>query len=869
MAYPVMALPTADRLPVEQVREALREALASGTGDCVVLHAPTGSGKSTKVPQMLLDSGVVGEGRRVVVLQPRRIAARLLARRVAWELGCKPGETVGYHVRFDRAFGVRTRILFITEGILLGMLADDPLLSTVGALVFDEFHERHLQSDLGIALARLLQRGARPDLRIVVMSATLDVDQVAGFLAPCAVLGVEARQHPVEVRYAGEAARDRLGREREPVWERAAAELERLAAGGMDGHTLVFMPGAYEIARTVAAIQSLPAGRRLRVLPLHGGLSPAQQDAAVEPSNVPKVIVATNVAETSLTIDGVTSVIDSGLARVPRYDPRRGIDTLLVEKIDRASADQRAGRAGRTSPGRCIRLWSEASHTQRPAQGTPEVARVDLAEAILALKAMGHASLETFPWLEAPAPEALERAEHVLADIGALDADGRLTETGLMLRRIPAHPRVARLLLEGRRNGVLEDVACLAALLQGRPLLERQVTPAMSAARERHAPDAASDVLAVLALWQGARDRNYDEAFCREIGLRAAAAREADRVAAQFAMLANSCECGQPTDSHEVSPSRERAEALGRCLVAAFADHVALRDNPGTLRCSLTRGRRGELRRDSAARDAKLLVACEIEETQRGGEVVVLLSMASAIERAWIEEAFPGEFEECVEAVWDSTHREVVARRRVRFRGLVLDDQPADKPDPEAAAEMLARRVCSGELVLKGWTAEVDKWIDRVNFLAAVAPDLGIAAIDEESRLMLTAEVCEGATAYRQIKERLVLPTLKRWLTQEQQRLVEEAAPVSIQLPGRSRPLQIRYEPHIPRATVAAKLQDFYDVPQSRLTIVFGRVPLTVELLAPNGRPAQITNNLDAFWTTSYPLVRKELKGRYPKHEWR
>lgn len=857
-----------DRLPVDELVAPLRTALMSG--GCAVVNAPTGSGKSTRLPQILFRAGVLEKDRRIVVLQPRRMAARMLARRVAWEFGCQLGEHVGYHIRFDRVYSAKTRILFITEGILLGMLAEDPRLESVGVLVFDEFHERHLHSDLGIALARSLQASTRPDLKIVVMSATLDTEHVSQYLAPCPVLRVDVRQHPVEVCYAGEPARDRLGRESERIWDRAAREFASLAAGGLDGHTLIFMPGAYEIARTVAAIQASNVCRGVKVYPLHGALPPAQQDAAIEPTTSPKVIVATNVAETSLTIEGVTTVIDSGLARISRFDPKRGIDTLLVEKIDRAAADQRAGRAGRTSPGRCLRLWSEAAHARRPIKATPEVARVDLAETLLALMSMGYTNLHDFPWLEAPSADSQERALRLLAEIGAVASDGGLTEVGRMMARIPAHPRLARLLIEGMRYGILATTVRLAAMLQGRPLLERQATTAVADARSEIMPKASCDVTLALALWQAARDCDYEETFCRNIGLRAGAAREADRVAEQLSALVTSVSA--KSSGATSGPSQgavDNCEALGRSLVAAFADHIARRDHAGTLRCSLTHERRGELTRDSLAREAKVFVACEIEETQRGNEVVVLLSMASAIEQSWIEQVFPNEFLEGIEVIWDASRREVVARQRVRFRGLLLDDQAGGAPNLEKAAGLLAQKVCSGELKLEGWDGAVENWIARVNFVAAAAPDLGIAPIDQEAKLMLTAEACVGATSYREIKQRQILPALKNWLSREQRQIVEQAAPETITLPGRSRPLRIRYEPHIPRAIVSAKLQDFYDVPQASLMIVFGRVALTVELLAPNGRPAQITNDLDAFWKTSYPMVKKDLKGRYPKHEWR
>src|SRR3954462_13468915 len=455
-------------LPIYELESAVVAAVR-GAGRLIV-QAPTGSGKSTQIPQMLWRHGLLGEKGEVVVLQPRRLAARLLAKRVAEEAGTSLGEGVGYQIRLESRVSERTRIRFFTEGILLRQMSFDTNLRGIRAIVFDEFHERHLYGDISLARALQIQQTIRPDLKIIVMSATLDAGALKTYLAPCDVLVSQGRSFPVSVEYLTKA----VSFENDPVWDVAAAECERVASAG-GGDMLVFMPGAYEISRTVQAIQGSRTLRDFIVFPLHGELPPEQQDRAVERYEARKIIVSTNVAETSLTIEGVTAVIDSGLARVARFDPHRGINTLLIEKISVASADQRAGRAGRTAPGICVRLWTEREHAQRPLQELPEVKRLDLSEVVLTLKASGIDDVFSFPWLEKPDPKALERAETLLADLGAISGDrnsrspgreprdgskedvrpgapvpgysgGTITEVGRKMLRFPVHPRYARML---------------------------------------------------------------------------------------------------------------------------------------------------------------------------------------------------------------------------------------------------------------------------------------------------------------------------------------------------------------------------------------------------------------------------------------
>ncbi len=859
-----------DNLPIHSIAVELKNAL-SGSLPRAILQAPTGSGKSTQAPQIILDSGLIPSGQQVVVLQPRRLAARLLAKRIAHERDGKLGDEVGYHIRFDRQFGAHTRIKLVTEGILLRQMLSEPTLPNVGAVVFDEFHERHLYSDLGIAMVKQLQETVRPDLKIIVMSATLDTESLAEYLAPAEVLTVDTRTYPLTIEYSA-AAQKVAGA---PVWDQAAHHFERLSRE-YDGDCLIFMPGAYEIKRTVESIQCTKAGRESLVFPLYGELRPEEQDAAVAQYDKRKVVVATNVAETSITIDGVRLVIDSGLVRVARYDPHRGVNTLLIEKTSRASADQRAGRAGRTAPGHALRLWSEKEHEHREERELAEIKRIDLSETLLALGKAGVTDFDAFPWFERPEQASLKRGIELLMDLGALHRKVdlprkvkgehyELTEIGRKLADFPLHPRWARLLLAAHDEGCVWHAALLAAFAQGRDILMPLRERRKREEREAVLGDAPSDFFQWLSAWGMARKQNFNHGFCRQWGIHANASRDADRAAEQFRRIAES-------QGLNAGPGPLDEDALRRCILLAFSDHLAKRDGRGTLRCSIVHGRRGELKRDSAARDAELFVAAEIDEIETRGDVNVVLSLATEIEEGWLEEFFPDDFAVQSEVVYDKDLRRVVMREERKFRDLVLASTDRGEPTSYAAAALLADEIMAGKLELKKWTSQRDEWISRVNFAAQSFPELEVEVIDDEARKMILEQFCYGCVSYKEIRDKDPWPFLKDWLTGEQIAALDYMAPLEFTLPNRRRPSKIRYEPDAPggpRAVISSKLQDFYDVDPKQLIIGNGRIPLVIEMLAPNGRPCQITEDLENFWKTSYEGVKKELRGRYPKHEWR
>jgi len=867
-------------LPIYELRGELTQALSESNR--FLIEAPTGSGKSTQIPQMVLDCGAAGSG-EVVVLQPRRLAARLLAKRVAFERGVELGGEVGYQVRMERHVSKHTMIRYVTEGILLRQFLSDPELKGISTIIFDEFHERHIYGDITLARALLLQK-TRPDLKIIVMSATLDAGPLRDYLAPCRELKSEGRMFPVEVEYSPK----RIDFQHHPVWEAAADAFEKEIESGAEGDVLVFMPGAYEIARTVEAIRSKKCAREFAVLPLHGELRANEQDAAVGECAQRKVVVATNVAETSITIDGIRIVIDSGLARIARYDPRRGINTLLIERISQASAAQRAGRGGRTAPGKCMRLWTEKEHAARSAQELPEILRHDLAEVVLTLKASGIDDIENFQWLEKPNPESLARTLTLLTDLGALtparserlalpnDSNptggatsptepthklgGQLTEIGRKMVSFPMHPRYARMLIAGEKYECVRQACLIAALTQGRGILERNKGKQTRGERDDLlGDDDVSDFKRLMRAWSFADKNNYRTEACRPLGIHAGAARLVKPLYERFLKIAE--EAGLSINSR---PPKD--DDLQKCILTAFSDQVAKRRDQGTLHCEVVHGRAGDLDRDSMVRGSGLFVAAEIAEIEGGRDLNVRLNLCTAIEEEWLEELFPDDVVEKTEARFDSTLKRAVSKHWTEFRGLELHSKVTQDVDPQQAAEIIATEVLEGRLTIPKWDDSVERWINRVNCLAQHCPDYGISKIDDEAREAMIQEICFGAVCRKDLKERPVKKVVQSWLTPVQRDMVDKQAPERIKLPS-GFGVQVRYEagqaPVI--ATTIQKLYGLEETPR----IGFGQIPVVVEALAPNQRPQQKTTDMKSFWANTYPLLKKELKGRYPKHDWR
>lgn len=833
-------------LPIDKIRPRLEEAWERVPN--FILRAPTGSGKSTRVPRYLWEWGGFDSGKTVIVLQPRRMAARMLARRVASELGESLGQTAGYRIRFDAKSGPKTRLLYVTEGLLLRRLISGDDLGDVGAILFDEFHERHLEGDIALGLAVERQQSGWNG-RIGVLSATLETTGLSEYLPDCEILESEGRQFPVEIEYLG-------GSDRDPPWEKAAQGVRQAIRDGAESDMLIFMPGKYEINRSVEAIRHLRETRGWDVLPLHGDLDTAAQDAAVGRGDAPRIIVSTNIAETSLTLPGIRTVIDAGLARLPDFDPRRGVNTLLTEKISRASADQRSGRAGRVAPGRCYRLWGKRDHEHRDAFTAPEIRRLDLSETRLQLTALE--KVTEFPWFEDPPAEAWDHAGELLEDLGAV-RDNRITGTGKNMVRFPLHPRFSRMLVSAVAYGCADLVTAAIALSEGRNIILPLNDRRRAAEREEWWADAegVSDLLKGVFAWQRVMSSGGGMSFCREWGIHGVSLQQAMRVHQQLSRLIE----------REKSPEVIDPEGFGKSLLTGYADQLGHRLDRGTLRCQLVHGRRGILQKDTIVEDAPLFVAAEVSERELKGEATLFLSGITAIKESWLEELFPGELkEEGVERM-ELSRRRIERVERAVFRDLVLREKVTGEPDADKAGAVLAHHLHENNWPLKKWDTEADNWIRRVNVLAKHCPEWEIKPITEEDRLLFIEQICEGALSYKDVKDRPVMPVLKSWLPDSILPLLDDWVPVRFDLPEKGKP-KLRYEED-GTVVIPARIQQLYDVPGDSLAICQGRCRLRIELLAPNGRPVQITDDLDGFWDGQYPQIRKDLFGRYPKHEWR
>ena len=814
------------RLPIDDVLPAIVAAMRE-RGRCVLV-APPGAGKTTRVPGALLDAGAIdGE---IIVLQPRRLAARLAATRVASERGARLGGVVGYEVRFDRKVSGETRIRFVTEGVLTRRLLADPQLRGVGCVIVDEFHERHLDGDLALALVARLDR-----IKLVVMSATLDAEPVAAFLGDVPIVRSEGRAFPIAIEHLAQPDDRHLGKQ-------VASAVRDLARTGLDGDILVFLPGSGEIRRCADDLAEAAATFDLAVLPLHGDLTADEQDAAVRPSPRRKVILATNVAETSVTIDGVVAVIDSGLARIARHSPWSGLPSLQVEAVSRASCAQRAGRAGRTRPGRVIRLYTRHDHDTRRAFEVPEVARADLAGVALELHG-ARLSIAALRWFEAPPALAAQVAEDVLVRLGAVGG-GAITPLGTAMLRFPVHPRLGRLLCEAEPRGVAGEAAMIAALLGARELRLERRGPAGQARLS-----SPSDLIDDMDILYAARR----DGMRSQPGIDTGTAYAVDRAAKQLERLVR-------RDARAPAGDDAADRELMICILAAYPDRVGKRRAPRSAEIVFAGGGSGTLAPSSAVIDAELMVAVDVSEL---GRSKVAIRRASAIEASWLLDLYLDRIEERDERVWNAAKHRVERVVQMTYDGLAIDESRESAPRDAASAQVLAR-----EAIAAGIERFVDRdalaaWRARVTLVAGLAPTSGLVAPTDDALAATVAAACEGAISFAELEKLGLLAMLDAQLGPHRA-LVQRLAPDHVQL-GRRR-AQIHYELDKP-PWVASRMQDFFGLARAP-SVGDGKVPLVLHLLAPNQRPVQVTQDLPGFWVRHYPALRKQLMRRYPRHPW-
>lgn len=850
-------------LPIDAVLAPLIAALRAHP--CAVLRAPTGAGKTTRVPPALLDAGLAG-AKQIVMLEPRRVAARAAARRMAEERGVELGGEIGFHVRFERVASARTRILVVTEGLLVRMVQDDPFLERIGVLVFDEFHERNLDTDLALALARKVQREARPDLKLVVMSATIATGRVAEWLGDAPVIESEGRLFPVAIEH--------LEREdTRPLPAIVAAGVQR-AAGATKGDVLAFLPGVGEIKRTRGELEGFARVNDFALHELYGDLPAQEQDAVLRRGPRRKIVLATNVAETSITIDGVTAVVDSGLARVMRFDPGVGLDRLELEHISRASAEQRAGRAGRTAPGFALRLWTAATQRSLDEHTDPEIRRVDLAGPALQLLAFGERDVRAFPWFEAPPPAALDQALALLERLGATDARG-LTDVGRALARVPVHPRIARLLFEGVRRGVSGWTALAGALLSERDPFRRaprgRELRSGGGSNKHHSDSDVLDRAYALDEFERGGGRStivgdLDGGAARFV-LRAAEQleREAERAFGREAAArgAGDSAGARANENSADAAALDSAENFRRAVLAAWPDRIAKRRADGDRRAVLIGGRGVRLADESAVMDHELFVCCDIDGGKRGERAEGIVRLASAIEREWL----PRErITTRDDVVFDKERGRVLAVRRTCFEDLVLDEAPTGQIDDDAAARALVDAAGEdlGRLVPFA-DEKLANFLARVRSLATWMPELALPLFDVNWLREHAHELLHGARTFDDARKRDWAELLKQTLDWRAQQVLEKEAPERLQVPSGSW-IKLDYaEGRAP--ALAVRIQEVFglaDTPR----IAGGRVKVTLHLLAPNYRPQQVTEDLASFWNGAYQDIRKELRMRYPKHAW-
>jgi ATP-dependent helicase HrpB len=751
-----------------------------------IIIAPTGSGKTTQVCQMLLahwQAKGINEDKRIVVLQPRRVAARSVARRVADEMAVTLGKEVGYQVRYEDVSDMdeaRTRICFVTEGILLRWLQLKPNLADVGAVLFDEFHERNLLGDVALAICKDVQREQRQDLLLMVMSATLEAEPIANYLKECPILYSQGRVYAVEIHYETWA-------DDTPVWERAAKRACQLLNTTDDGDVLIFMPGAYEISRTIEVLRRNRVSDEI-IVPLHGELSPQQQDRAFIVSTSRRIIVSTNIAETSVTLPNIHFVIDSGLARIARFDSTRGVDTLKVEEISIASAEQRAGRAGRVAKGVCYRLWTQENHNKRPTKNTPEIRRMDLAEVVLLLKSLGVRDVTQFDYLDKPQAARLMNAEKLLYRLGALSHETQMmTGMGWQMLRLPIHPRSARMLIESQRWGCLDDAVLFAACISGRDLfvhldkrdtatkrnretlLERVADNMMVGGQVATRNDAKlhlaqlhfTDYVALKSAFLFAASQGFAVEPCYKHGINPHVAREIAQAYEQIRDIAKTYLSSQAGDNRALSPD-QWLEGLCRCHLVAYIDQLAVRRTIGGLEFDLPDGKQGELMQESwvgrsyRGEAHRVVVVSEIREIHtRNGDALTILGTISAIKTDWLKtiDPQPDDLNEKIEHVYDRLNKRVVAASVLRYRDLVIAGTPVAVLDPAESAWVLANEFVDKLDRIPAWRREV---LPRLH-LAKKQGQAMTKFSSPEWLITQLARVWYGATTFKEISERSLM----------------------------------------------------------------------------------------------------------------
>ncbi len=827
-------------LPVDQIIPQLVQDLQQHGS--VVLRAATGAGKTTRVPPAVA-AAAPDSGQKLILLEPRRVAARAAATRMAQEKSESTGASVGYRVRFEECCSGHTRILAVTEGILLRQIQADPYLESIHTVIIDEFHERRLDTDLCLAMLQRIRQTVRPDLRLVVMSATMDPQPVSEYLNRCPIIDCPGRSFPVDIHWSRR-------NERQSIPDLAAQGVRDVFRSA-EGDVLVFLPGKGEINRTDRLLQPLAQKHSLLIQHLHGSMPLDEQNKVLAESKQQRIILATNVAETSVTVSGVTAVVDTGTVRQMGFDPETGLNRLQLQQISKASADQRSGRAGRTAPGRCLRLWEEHQHRLRRDEEPAEISRSDLSGVILALLAWGENDLSEFPWFQPPPEESVQHALELLQLLRTIDADSRVTDLGHWAVQFPLPPRLACVVIDGFRSGHGMRACLLAALLsEQEPFLQGRDH---RSPRDQLILDSDSDVLDRLHaietfLNEGKQETPFGEIHRNQL-------QSILRITKQLADALHHV-------ASRIPPTEQISDAdaaLKKALLAGFPDRVALRKTARAPQGMMAGGRRVRLAQKSAVRAASLFICINVDGSGSEAEV----RQASAVELNWLPQDLISESEDLF---FHPSQKQVVARRRTTFLDLILNETPAPVTNHAAAAEVLFSAASSSlKSLLPDEKSSAHGFLQRVRCLGEWMPDLLLPDFGNETLLQCLKTLCGQCRSFDDLRKADWMSVFEMQLTHAQQSALRQFAPERLQVPSGSQ-IPLIYQDNGP-PILAVRIQEVFGLRNSPV-VGRGTIPVLMHLLGPNHRPQQVTSDLESFWKNTYPTIRGQLARRYPRHPW-